>query len=730
MPGPKKLRKKARLALFGGVSAGAIVGLGGGALAQETTSGSTDEIVVEGRRYFTESTNLTRSDAKLIEIPNSLTILSKDILEDQIVTNFNDALSNVAGVQVADSNGIFNDANIQLRGVALGDDGISTVLRENSLAGGLTYTADPYVVERIEVIKGPAAIAGGGASVGGLINRVLKTANDEDQTEVLVTADTFGFARAGVDINGALNDDRSLMGRIVVVGGAGEGPFQRETQNTVSILPSFKYDLSDRTEIVVQGQYVRIGGTPFGGIGVSAESDELPDIDPDFNWNFDDDGLDRDETHLSAQADVVHEFLDDLTLTARVGYGDTSQELIQLYSFNYAPGLPASGDADIYSGFRDRQTERFAADVFLTKDFELPNGLQSSFVLGVDRVRQDQTRLNTFQFLGTDNIFDPQIRFEVPNNIREENVFGETDISLIQTGVYSQLVLRPFEGATLVGGLRYDWFDQTADVFLFSVETDTFRRSEVQTTEGELTWRAGGSYDVGFGTNVYVSYSTSFLSNAFELQENGELLSPEQGRQIEGGFKSNLFNDSLFLTTSAFRIRRDGVAAPDPDTPRFSLPGIELELMGIEVEALGEITPGFNIVGAYSYIEGEILDDGVPDDSPEPQLDGTDIVGLANHNLSLFATYEIQNGPWAGFGGGARIRHQSRAGFGADFAGGIPAFTTFDLTVFYRDIVDGVDLRLYAENVTDEFYLPSFGGFNGLRFGAQRNVTFSLTAAF
>ncbi|MEM8982682.1 MAG: TonB-dependent receptor [Pseudomonadota bacterium] len=702
---------------------------------QSTASNAVDEILVVGSRYFTPITNLTRSPADLQEIPNSLTIINSSVIQDQLLVLFDDTLKNVAGYQDTPGGGgeIAHNFSISLRGVR--DSLIPSIIRENSLSGGVNYQPDPYTIDRVEVIKGPAAIAGGGAPVGGLVNRVLKTANTSDDKEFFFGADSFGQFRAGIDVNHALNDEGGIYGRLVVGGIDGDLPNDRSEYNSIQVTPSVLFDNGGSTTLLLQANYIQSGGVPFGGVPVNSNLNDFESLGLDrrFNWNFDTEDADLDQRHYSVQADVVHKFLDDLSLTVRAttSKGDGSQVFV--YSYNYAPGVQENGDTYIYAGFFENNTDRVAADVFLRKDFDFGSGSGSSVVAGVDFVRQSQYRFENYAYLGVDNLFAPQNFYDVPDNIREIDPTFVADLTGEQIGAYVQAVLRPTEDLTVIGGLRYDDFSQesaTEQTFVLDPENTATASSG---SDGAKTWRLGASYDIGFDTMIYASYSRSFLNNAFQftLDTSGpepsvELLSPMRGEQYEIGFKSSLFDGGLFVTGAVYDLVRSNVATTDPNNRIFSIGGLEETIQGLELEASGQIMPGLDIVAAYTLIDGEITEDA----DPTQQLEGTPIVWLSEHQLSVFATYELQSGPLQGLGFGGRVFYRSEIPWSN---GGVAletdAFTTIDLTVTYDDLFAGFDVRLYLENATDEFYVA-----NPIRnfavFGYERNVRVTFTKAF
>lgn len=694
-----------------------------------------EEVVVLGSRYYTPITNLTRSPADLQEIPNSLTIINSSVIQDQILSLPDEVLKNVAGYQDTPGGGgaIAHNFSISLRGVR--DGLIPSIIRENGLSGGVNYQPDPYSIDRVEVIKGPAAIAGGGAPVGGLVNRVLKTANNSNDKEAFVGGDSFGQLRAGTDINHVLSEEHGVYGRLVVSAIDGDLPNKRTEYNSIQVTPSLLFDNGGRTTLLLQGNYFQNGGVPFGGISTNNNLNDFDSLglEPDFNWIFDTDDADLDQRHYSAQADLTHEFLDGLSLTVRAATsrGDASE--IFVYSYNYAPGIQENGDAYIYAAYFENNTDRVAADVFLRKDFELGSGDGSSVVTGIDYVRQSQYRFENYVYLGTDNLFAPENFFEVPDNIETVDPIFVADLTGEQVGAYIQAVLRPTEDLTIIGGLRYDDFKQeSARELTFVVDSETTRTAS-SGSHTATTWRLGASYDIGYDTMVYASYSRSFLNNAFQfaLDNSGpepsiELLSPERGEQFEVGIKSSLFDGGLFLTAAVYDLERSEVATTDPNNRNFSIAGFEESIEGLELEVSGEVMPGFDLVAAYTLIDGEVTDDA----DPNEQFEGTPITWLSRHQLSLFGTYEFQSGPLEGLGIGGRVFYRSGIPWSNDGQRQeTDSYTTIDLTVYYENLFAGVDVRFYLENATDEFYVA-----NPVRnfafIGYERNLRVTFTKKF
>lgn len=679
------------------------------------------DIIVSGVRYSDPETPLTRAPAEIREIPNSVTVLNSEIIEDQVVIDINDVLGNIAGIVLtADNDLTVGSGQVILRG--LEDSAIPSLLRENSLPGGLTYRPDPYSIERIEVIKGPAAIAGGGAVVGGLINRQLKVADGGEYSEAILTADTFGFFRAGIDVGGTLDEAETTSGRLIVVGGAGNDERDLSDRENFQILGSLNFEIGSATQLTVQGQYLFRGGNPSNGVEFNNQTDGLPDLDPQQSLIRDDEDVLINQDHHSGQIDLVHEFLDDLTLTARLGYAETDGAQVQIYPFNYGAGLPADGVANVYAGFTGNDFSRFAGDVFLTKTFDFL-GQDSSIVVGVDYFEQRQDFVRTFNFLGTEDLFNISTPFSAPDDVRENITFIDNETSLDQFGAYTQVILRPTPELTLMGGLRYDTFEQDSALVRDTVAGAGIS-GDVDGNSNAFTWRAGASYEVMPEVTLYGSYATSFLANTFAITIDNSLLDPEQGEQFEVGLKTSLFDDRLSATLAAFTIDRTNTPIADPNaTPGLAAftTGGDDAFDGIELELAGEPIEGLRILGAYTYIDARIVEDGNP-------ATGVRRSAVPDHRISLFGTYEFEQGALQGFGFGGRVEFQSRAPFTSlENSGFAPSYVTFDLTAFYRDILPGADLRIYVQNVTDETFFPVGGNVNGFGgFGPVRNATASL----
>ena len=363
--------------------------------------------------------------------------------------------------------------------------------------------------------------------------------------------------------------------------------------------------------------------------------------------------------------------------------------------------------------------------VFIVIPVEI-RAIHGDFAIGAQADAYE--RFATYQVLGVDNILNPQIRFEAPDDIAINNEFRDIDLDVDQTGVYGQLVLRPIDRLTVIGGVRFDMLNQSADQRNVLVSAGTIGLSDIETDDDAFTWRLGASYEIIDNVMVYASYSEAFLNNADAVTRSGEFLDAEEGQQYEAGLKADLFNDTMFFTASFFDITRQNVAGIDPQDFRFASARGEETIQGVEFELAGEPLPGLNILGAYTYIDAEITDDGLPAGAPG-QFDGNTPPAATENQFSFFVNYEFQNGPLEGFGISGNVFYKDDIFLDLPNQATADGYVVLGASAFYN-FDNGLSIRIAGRNLTDELYIPGQEGINYVRFGERRHAVISISKAF
>ena len=669
---------------------------------------------VEGYRADYATTG-TRIRLPIEENPSSIGVVTDDLIEDTVSRTKGDALEGVSGVsrQVRIGRSEF----LTIRGFSSGVfNSATSSLKENGLPANADFALDPALIERYEVLKGPASIVGGASSPGGVINRITKTPQTENFAIFEGQGGSFGLKRGVADLNGVAFENQRLRGRLIAAAEDGGDFVDDVDSRQTTVAPSIEGDLFDGAATLrIIGRYQNFDGASYLGFPL-LENGEVPDISPTTNiGGGESNGAFTEYTSGSAQIQYEHAFLDRLTLSAKAGFEQSDLEELDVYSYRYG-GIPLSGDTYIYAGFRDTETETYAGEIYLSKAFTAL-GQDHEVLIGADYRDQAQTFLSGYQYLGIDNIFNLQNNFQAPpiNEIVGTPLFNR-DIRLQQTGLFGQLVIRPFDRLTLVAAGRQDW----AEIKNLNKNTDTTLREDPTA----FTARVGATFEVTPWLNIYGGYQESFEPNATAVTVDDELLPSETGQSYEAGAKVNAFDGRFSGTLALFRTFRQNVATTDPANPRFSIADGEQRNQGIELDVNGAPIPGLQLSASFAYVDAEVTESNAGTEGNSPFGAPVDYFGR------VWGTYTFQSGPLRnfGFGGGVYFTNGNHL----DATGTLTSdgYERVDLVAFYRPL-DNVELRLNVRNLTDATYIEAPRDINGFnQFGAPRSIFGTLTVRF
>ena len=674
-----------------------------------------------------ETTGVTRTALPVTETPSSIGVVTRDIIKDTFSLRQQDAFEHVSGVSRNNTrNGRAEGFNI--RGFIVGSfEGFQfAALRQNGLAADSIWALDPALVERYEIIKGPASIAGGSSLPGGVVNRVTKRPQDTNFATSQFQAGSFGLYRGVFDANGVLPQNSDVRGRLIFVVEEGGNFVDDVDVRQYTIGPSVEMDFfGGAGTLLLTGYSQRFIGSSYIGFPL-LENGEVPDISR--TRNIGGGTPNGSETTFEGQnyeAHYVHQFVNNLTLSMRGKHqhSDVSDSVIYATARGNRGGIPPSGDALIGGTVRQNDQKTFAGEVFLSKEFQAFER-KHEILLGVDHRDHNQD----FDFgqvtdIGSDNIFNPANNLQLlPNHVLLERTTWSTvprTVELSQTGVFGQLVARPLVGLTMVGAFRHDWADVTT-TFKGRVPYRVLTADDTA-----FTGRIGAIYELLPGIGVYGGYSESFQMNIFSTGPDAtQLLEPETGQNYEVGAKLDLLNGKVLVTTALFRSFRQNVPSRNPVTRFNELIG-EQRHQGVEFDINGQPMPGLNLTGNVSYVDAKVTKDN------NPSRIGTPPIRIPVGYLGkVFATYELQTGGLQGFGFGGGVFFHS--GFELDRG----AFQTdpyerVDAIVFYRPPQKTYEFTINVRNLLDATYIENPGsrdGYNG--FGAPATVVGTLRMTF
>ena len=680
-------------------------------VAQVDESEETLRLLVTGEessRYVEpNSATATRTDTPLRDIPQSIQVVPREVLEDQQVITLGDALRNVSGVVRSDQ--IFTGELFIIRGF----NGATTLrdgFRLND--GGREGFLELSNLETIEVLKGPASILTGSIQPGGVINLVSKQPLSEPFYDLELRAGNRGLISPSIDLSGPLTADGHLRYRLNALVRREESFRGYDTDiERRFVAPTVSWQIGDRTDLTVYLEY--LDDERPGDLGLVALGDEVADVPNDLVVGELDD-IAREET-LRVAYQFEHRFNDRWKL--RNGFSFFKSDASTANTSAIAVLDETTGDVRLISTFDSGIQRTFDLQTNVVGEFNT-GSIEHKVLLGVDLFRNilddSEIRADFFSPI-TFNVFDP-VYGTVSRPDRED-----TPLSLLQDiredglGVYLQDQVTLLDNLKLLLGFRYDTIEQEVTNNPTSFNPAS---SESTINEDALTPRVGLVYQPIEAISLYGSYSTSFRPNTATTVD-GELLEPEWGEQFEIGARAELLEGRLTANLALFDITKENVATTDPDNLGSSVATGEQRSRGIEVDVAGELLPGWNIIANYAYTDADITSDNRGNE-------GNRLAGVPKHNFNLWTTYTIQQGFLEGLGFGVGFNHVSER-FG-DTANTFTADGYFltNAAVSYRR--DHWRAALNIRNLFDVDYIESAG--RTRRVGIGPGEPFTISGSF
>lgn len=671
------------------LAASALAGLSAPALANPAPERDYlgTEIVVTGTAegYASEDgSTATKTPTPLIDVPQAVTVITRDQLDDQATRSLNEALRYVPGISMETGEG--HRDQVFVRGQATTADFYIDGLRDDA-----EYYRPLYNVERIEVLKGANALIFGRGAGGGAINRVSKQADPmETFGELAASADQFGaFSLAG-DVNAPLG--QSFAGRLNAIYEEFDNNRDFYHGRFIGISPTVTADLGPATRLTATYSYdddrratdrglPSLNGEPLRGF------DDTFFGDPDFNEA-------TAQVHI-ARARLTHAFSEVLSANATVQYASYDK-----YYANIVPG-GTDGTTVSLSGY-DSATDRenLVGQANLVAQFDT-GGVGHTLLLGVEAMDQQTDAVrNQAVFAGNatsvsvplaETIFVPAF------TLRPQRA-STSDLSVFSAYAQEQLDLGIVQ---LVGGVRYERFDLESENLL----------SGTPGARVDERWnpRLGVIVKPTEAVSLYASYSESFLPQSGDqfsvLSPREALLEPEVFKNHELGLKW-LAKPELLVTAAVFRLDRSNTQAPDSANPGFVILTGSSRVEGFEASLAGSILPGFDVSLGYTYLDGEVR--STTTSAPA----GTRLMQLPRHHVAAWGRYEIDDR----FALGAGVVHQSSQYASLSHNVTLPAYTRVDAAAYY-DLTDRIALQLNVENLFDADYFASAHGDNNIQPG-------------
>nr|WP_262269197.1 TonB-dependent siderophore receptor [Microvirga sp. HBU65207] len=646
----------------------------------------------------------SKTDTPIEEIPQSVSVIGREELEDRQVQKVDEALRYTAGV-FAQPYGLDSDTDwFFIRGFDAGQTGVflnNLPLYQYGFGG---FYIDPFVLERIEVLKGPSAALYGGSSIGGIVNLISKRPTTEPLRYVETGVNSWGNGYAAFDFGGALDKDRIWSYRLTgkMSGGGWETEKADDFRGVIAPALTFRPDAG--TEVTVLASYQQMdlmhtgGFLPYVGTVVPAPFGR---ISRRFYYSEPDIDLYRRE-----QAMIGYEFehaVDDVwTLRQNFRYAHTDSKERGPYPFGYIGGAPAGPDFLLFRVGFNHHTVVNTLSLDNQAEAKFGTGpLDHTLLLGLD---YKYYNIDQIQASGGGTPISPvNPLYGAPQGPTVP--YLDQDLTMNQVGFYAQDQIRYGAWIATLNG-RYD--------HVSTKSTDTVGAANYSDEAGEFSGRVGLGYELANGMTPYIAVSRTF-NPVIGADFFGQSFAPETGRQVEVGLKYKpAFADAL-ITASLFDLTRQNVNTTDPEHSFFEVQLGEVRSRGFELEAQANITSGLKAIAAFTAYDIEITED------TNPLLIGNRPNVVPEILASGWLDYTVQDGSFKGLGFGAGVRYVGFSYADNENTLKVPAATVFDAAIRYTR--DNFTVALNVNNLFDNEYVSSCDTQYTCNYGAGRVAT-------
>ena len=638
-----------------------------------------------------------KTPTALRDIPQTVTVINRDLLQSQGATSFTDALRNAPGVTIGAAEGGQIGNNINLRGFTAQNDIYLDGFRDRN-----QYYRDTFDLESLEVLYGPSSMLFGRGSTGGVINQVSKKANLTDSAEVSGMIGTDDRYRSTVDVNHKLTDTSAI--RLNAFGQSLGSTRDVMKNKDFGVAPELRFGIGTPTEITLSALIQRNNDMPDYGIqALNGRPAPVPK-----NTFY---GLTSDRTIQDVQifnAAIKHKFSSDLTLTNQTQISHSMTDARETAPQAVLTGPLSSSTALTNGNFttlppsqlfirlqsHDRVIENHAIYNDTMLEYKFDTGpIKHDLIAGVEVGHDSYTnQAYTRNNLPIVPMLNPPI-MGTPSNVTT-TVGNYADSSSNEIAAYLNDTITLTPHWKLIGGVRWDRFSaeirNTISAPAYASQTNYF-----------TSVRAGVIYQPTDWQSYYVSYGTSFNPSLETLTVTNltQTLAPESTKSYEVGGKWDLFGGNISLNSALFRQEMDNARTQVSPT-EYQLAG-DIRVDGFQAGVTGHITEKWQVFGGYTYMDATILKaaDGTQGHTP---------ANTPRNTLTFWTTYAIT--PHWEIGGGP-IYMSPRYASNTNYVK-VPGYTRWDATAAYH--AKKYDVRVNLLNLTNKYYydalIPSDGG--------------------
>lgn len=658
----------------------------------------------------------TKTDTSLVEAPRSISVATRQQMEDRNVQNLDDAVRYMPGIVSASYGSDTRYDWMRVRGFEP-----TQFLDGLPLPRGVYANpkAETWNLDRLALLRGPASSVYGQTPPGGLLDMVSRRPSADTSHAVQIQYGSDNYRQINFASTGKIDDEgQFLYGLSGVVRDAGTQVDHIDNKR-YNIAPSLTWNIDTDTKLTLLTQFTRddTGATsqfmPIQGTKIKSPLGDVSHHknlgDPDYEF--------YDRTYYALGYAFEHRLNDVWQFRQNLRYtkSELSFQQLTVGSYAYSPA-DAAGNISRTSTNVDEDIGQFAVDNNFQADFTTGD-ISHTVLLGLDHQRTDTSYLSIYGNGGTTNIFNPVYGQSIVRPSRAD-AYYDYDQKTIQTGLYVQDQMALDNWRLTLGG-REDWVHQGTTYLNKKDVTNTDRSKN-------FSGNAALSYVFDSGVVPYISYAESFQPASNASVSPTESYKPTEGEQWELGVKYQPPGSNTLLSAAVYDLTQKNVLVTSIGAGGESITNQtgEVKVKGLELEAVSDVTENLKVIAAYTLAKSEVQK-GI--------YKGNRLQLMPNQQASLWTDYTWHSGVLDGFGIGAGARYTGNTyGDQANtWLGKADAYTVFDAAVHYDlgrldNSLKGASLKLNATNLFDKDYLSTCDG-SYCYFGDQRSVVASAT---
>lgn len=650
------------------------------------------------------STFVAKMPIENIDNPQVYNTISSELLQEQVVTNFDDAITNAPGIfKLWESTGRGGDGAgyYALRGYSVQP---SIVNGLPSLTNG---SLDPQNIERIEVLKGPSGTLYGSSliSYGGLINVVTKKPYNYFGGDISFKTGSFGLNRISADVNTPISSENEIALR-VNTSYHKQNSFQDAGENeSIFIAPSLSYKVNDKLSFLVNTEYMESEMTNptmlFLNRSVPLVSSNLDELNYDFRNSYTSNDLTITNPTLSLQGQMEYKLSDNWTSQSSISRSNAKTDGYYTYLWDLADGNST------YARYMSKQNStNLGTDIQqnFVGEFEIA-GMENKMVAGLNYYQEQIINNSTgYVAFGTVTVGDGNSGAGLSRPAADQALAGAAVTNTkTEQRVYSAYisdVINFTPALSVMASLRLDRFNNVGT----TTEADDYQQTALSPKFGIVFQPMVDK------VSLFANYMNGFSNVAPRVQDDGstKTFSPEKADQWEAGVKTNFMNGRVTATLSYYDINVSNVVRQDPDRVNFFVQDGENYSRGFEGSVTASPFDGLNLIAGYSYNESEVT-----------KTDNADYLGRRPESagpknlFNIWGSYRVQSGSLSGLGiglGGNYVSENMIMNRASTGTFTLPSYTIVNASLFYDTDAYRIDFKV--DNLTDKEYYKGWSTIN------------------